>query len=38
MVVVVPTGDNDVKKVAKNLENFDIAKINERLDQVKHQP
>ncbi len=35
MVVVVPTGGNDVKKVAENLENFDVAKINERLDQVK---
>jgi hypothetical protein len=35
MVVVVPTGANDVKKVAENLENFDVAKINERLDQVK---
>ncbi len=34
MVVVVPTEDSNVKKLEANLNDFDIGKINDRLDQV----
>ncbi len=34
MVVVVPTENSDVRKLETNLNDFDIGKINDRLDQV----
>ncbi len=34
MVVVVPTEDSNVRKLEANLNDFDIGKINDRLDQV----
>ena len=34
MTVVVPSDGNDVKNVADKLENFDINKINDKLEQV----
>ena len=34
MVVVVPTENSDVRKLEANLNDFDIGKINDRLDQV----
>ena len=34
MIVVLPNEESDVRKVEANLQNFNIEKINERLDQV----
>ena len=31
MIIIVPSGDNDVKNVANNLENFDFIKISNKL-------
>ena len=36
MIVVVPKEGNDVMNVEKKLATFDVAKINDRLDQVSH--
>ena len=36
MLVVVPKEGNDVRNIEKKLATFDVAKINDRLDQVSH--
>ena len=35
MLIVLPNEDTDIRQVQLNLEQFDIAKINDRLAQVK---
>jgi hypothetical protein len=34
MIVVLPAEESDVKKLSKNLETFDVGKINDVLDQA----